>query len=330
MSKPLVTVVIAIYNIEDYLEPCLKSILSQTYQNLEIFAIDDGSTDGSSKILKEYTKKDPRLKIITQKNSGLSVVRNHGLELAKGEYVCFIDGDDHIAPDYVKKLVSAITKTDADISVCGYAAISKDTRRNFTPKAETLSGKDATIRLLISQENLDIVTWNKLYKRELFLKNNIIFPPQQLHEDSLTTYKLYSKAEKVAFVDQPLYFYYERPGSIMDQTKELSRLKVREQSAREAIAYLSANPNLKAAAEVSLLLAYFAYLDASLRGQIPESYTQKTISWITFHSPSYKLNPHLTKKLHLYLKMVTHLNAKPYKLFRKIKIKSRMKKYNVR
>lgn len=321
MSQPLVSIVVAVYNIEDYLEPCLKSVLSQTYQNVEIIAVNDGSTDNGSKILKQYAKQDARIKVITQKNSGLSEVRNVGIKQAKGDYICFIDGDDRISTNYVKDLLATLIKNDADISVCGYVSIQKTAKVIHAPDPGVLSGHDATIRLLVDQENLDIVAWNKLYKRELFLKNKIAYPVGELHEDSLTTYKLYASAKKIAFTDGPLYFYCEREGSIMNQSKTINRLNYRERSAREALTYFAKDPDLKSAAEVSLLLAYFAYLDASIKGQIPKSYTQKTISWITSHAPSYASNPHLTKKLRLYLKMVTHLNAKPYKLFRKTKIK---------
>ena len=153
----------------------------------------------------------------------------------------------------------------------------------------------------------------------MFLKYKITFPLNQLHEDSLTTYKLYAKSKKVAFINQPLYLYYERPGSIMDQSKELSRLKAREKAAREAITYLSSDPDLKSAAEISLLLAYFAYLDASIKGKIPTSYASKIASRIASHADSYKSNPYLTKKLRLYLQMVTGLGATTYKVFRKLK-----------
>ncbi len=317
-TSPLVSIIVAVYNIQDYLAPCLSSILSQTYPNIEIIIINDGSTDKSLKILKGYQKKYPRIKIITQKNSGLSAVRNRGLKSANGEYICFIDGDDYLDPNYIKHLVSAITKSKADISVCGFNSVRGTNKTAFTPKSENLSGLNATIRLLVHQNNLDIVTWNKLYRTQLFLKNKITFPLGQLHEDNLTTYKLYSKSKKVAFIGQPLYYYCERSDSIMGQAKELNRLKIRYQAARAAISYLT-NPDLKDAAKVSLLLAYLAYLDASLKNRIPKAYATKSISWITKHANSYRSNPHLTPKLRIYLFMITHFNARFYKVYRKIK-----------
>lgn len=317
MSSPLVSIVIPIYNIAPYLERCLKSVFAQTYKNLEIIAVDDGSTDDCSKILKQYLKKNPHLKVIRQENSGLSAARNTGLKNAKGEYIAFIDGDDCILPDYIKVLLTTLIENNADISVCGYISVKRSIKTAYSPDAKVLTGHDATVRLLVGQENLDIVTWNKLYKRELFLKNKITYPVGEPHEDNLTTYKLYASTSKVALVSKPLYLYYERPGSIMKQSKMQNRLKYRERAAREALAYFAKDSDLKSAAEVSLLLAYFAYLDASIKGEIPKSYTQKAISRITTHSTSYKTNPYLTKKLRLYLWMITHFNAKPYKLFRK-------------
>lgn len=318
MTTPLISVVIAIYNIEDFFEPCLKSVLCQTYKDVEILAIDDGSTDGSLDILKKYVKNNPNLKIIHQKNAGLSAVRNLGLKKARGEYICFIDGDDTIAPDYLAKLYSSISKADADISVCGYTYIEKSSRRDFLPKPEVISGRDATVHLLIDQENLDIVAWNKMYKRELFLKNRITYPVGEPHEDNLTTYKLYSAARKVALLDQPLYYYQERSGSIMNRSKILNRLNYRARAAREAIKYFTKDQSLKSAAEISLLTSCFAYLDSAIKGEIPASYIEKSLSWIITHAPSYRANPHLTPKLRLYLWLTTHLNAKPYLVFRKL------------
>lgn len=318
MSEPLISVVVAVYNIADYLRPCLESIISQTYKNLEILLVNDGSTDDSLKILKEYAEKDQRIKVISQQNAGLSAVRNLGIKKSKGKYVCFIDGDDSITPDYINKLYSAILKSSADISVCGYTYVTEESREDFLPRPNAISGKEAAIRLLIAQENLDIVAWNKLYKKELFTKYNILYPLNQLYEDTLTTYKLYGASKKVAHVAEPLYLYFQRSNSIMGQSKNLTRLKVRKQAAKEAISHFGYDQDLESAANVSLLLSYFAYFDASLKNQIPDTYQAKALSWIRASSGSYKGNVYLTKKLKFYLILIKTPKAIGYRLFRKI------------
>ena len=322
MSNELISIIIPVYNIAPYLRRCLDSIISQTYKNLEILIINDGSTDGSLSIIEDYARSDSRIRIITQKNAGLSAARNSGLKAAKGSYVAFVDGDDSVFPSYVSELVTTIKSTKSDIAVCGYTPVfDKGPGTPIIPQTETISGENATIRLLTRQENIDIVAWNKLYRIELFKKHDILYPVGMPHEDSLTTYKLYTAATKVAYCSTPLYNYYQRSGSIMNKASELDRLSYRELAANEAVSYFSKSKSLKSAAEVSLLLAHFAYLDASLKGEISKSYTKKSLSWITSHASSFKANPHLTRKLRLYLCMVTHFNSRPYMFFRKITLR---------
>ena len=321
MKKVKVSIIVAAYNIQDYISACLESIIKQTYHNLEIIIVDDGSTDNTRKLIREFAKQDERIKIIHQKNAGLSAARNSGILAATSEYICLIDGDDTISPDYVTKLYSRAFHTQADIAVCGYETISMNHSESHVTfhEAEVTSGHDATRNLLLTQENLDIVAWNKIYKRSVFIDNNIFYPVSDVHEDNLTTYKLYAAASKVAYLMEPPYQYYRREGSIMDKTTTLARLKLKERSAVEAIDYFAREePALRAAARVSLLLAKFAYVDAYLRGEIPEVYAKKALKWIRSHTSEYYRNRELTSKLRAYLFMVGLPKAFPYKLLRRI------------
>ena len=190
------------------------------------------------------------------------------------------------------------------------------------PPAGVLSGADATKRLLVAQEVFDIVTWNKLYRTNLFRDFQIQYPVGEVHEDALTTYKLYAHARQVACLARPLYFYRYRQGSIMDSDSRYQILIARELAAREAISYFkdsTSQKELRAAAEVSLLLAKFAFLDAGLSGDIPKEYVSEAISWICTHAHTFRRNSSMTKKLKLYLRLIKTPNASAYKLFRRLK-----------
>ncbi|MBR3177415.1 glycosyltransferase [Candidatus Saccharibacteria bacterium] len=315
-QKSLVSIIIPAYNIDEYLSACLDSALSQDFSNYEIVVIDDGSTDNTPKISDEYAKKYENVITIHQKNSGLSSARNTGIKRAKGEYVALIDGDDIIAPNFLARLYQAVTKTNSDIAICNFQEFSDTIPAVSAPsKISVESRNEAVKKLLIQQENRDIIACNKLYKKEIF--KNIEFPVGQLHEDTLTTYKLLAAANRVANIDDALYFYRKREGSIMAEQDLKKRLEIKERAANEAIAYFENNPELKLAAEVALLLSKFAYLDNIASGKIhDQKLWQGTIKEINSSRKNYKTNPYLTKKLKLYLVLLKMPLV--YKTFRKI------------
>lgn len=326
MNTPLISVIVPVYNLEKYLPACLDSLLAQTYQNLEIILVDDGSTDHSAKLCDAFVKliasrpgqaNSPSAKAIHQKNQGLSAARNAGIKAASGELLVFVDGDDLVSQNFLLNLVSTLQNYDADLAVCGFQTfentpeLSKSQKN--TPKTSVISGEKAVVNLLVGQENLDIMSCNKLYRKKLF--DGIEFPVGELNEDSLTTYKLYAAAKKVSYTNEKLYFYRQnRTGSIMKEQNLLVRLGQREKAAREAIKYFSDDKHLAPAAEISLLTAKFAYLDNALYKKIPENYGTSALDWIKSHKTNCLKNPYLTKKLKLYLK-----NLNLYKIFRKIK-----------
>ena len=316
MKKELISIIVPAYNIEEYLSPCMDSILSQDYENFEIVLIDDGSTDNTPSICNKYKEKDSRVIVIHQRNAGLSVARNAGIKHARGKYLAFVDGDDLIAPGFLSGLYQAASENSAEVTMCGYAEFS-GTPDKFSPKKSTCKTYDSSeivTRLFIAQENYDIVTWNKLYKKELF--NTISFPIGELHEDTLTTYKILAAANKIATLEDKLYYYRKRSGSIMAEQDLLDRLKTKERAAKEAIKYFSNDNNLKSAAEVALLLAKVAYLDNIASGKIRDkNLWQRTIKEINVSRKEYKNNPYLTKKLKLYLNLLK--TPFVYKLFRK-------------
>ena len=315
-SKILISVIIPAYNIEKYLPACLDSVLAQDFSSYEIIIIDDGSTDNTPSICDEYAKKFKNSIVIHQKNAGLSSARNTGIKHAKGEYVALIDGDDLIASNFLTRLHQAITETDSDIAICNFQEFT-ETTPNVTAlsKVSVENRNEAVRKLLIQQENRDVIACNKLYKKEVF--KGIEFPVGQLHEDTLTTYKLLAATKKVANIDDKLYFYRKRSGSIMAEQDLKKRLDIKECAAKEAIIYFKNNPELKLAAEIALLLSKFAYLDNIASGKISDQKLwQETIKEINSSHKNYKTNPYLTKKLKLYLVLLKIPTI--YKIFRKI------------
>ena len=307
-QQDLVSIVIPIYNVEEFLRECVDSVLAQAYRNIEVILVDDGSPDQCPEICDRYAEQDSRIQVIHQANSGLSGARNAGIKQAKGKYIAFVDSDDSIKPDFIKKLYAAIVKNRADIAVSAF--------ENQKLEESSLNAIDAVRRILIEQQNLDIVAWNKLYKRSLFTEQGIAYPVGKNNEDTLTTYKLYAAAQKVCYIPDCLYNYRTREDSIVHSTKKLKQLEMRELAAKEACVYL--HGGFKRIAHISLLLAHFAYIDHALAGRIPAEKYDESRKWILARKGKLQRNPYLTKKLKLYLTLISFMGGAPYKLFRKI------------
>lgn len=214
----LVSVIVPIYRVENYLKKCLNSIMMQTYRKLEIILVDDGSPDKCGEICDEMAKMDERIKVLHKKNGGLSDARNEGMKIATGEYVIFIDSDDYISNNMIKEMYNAAIVNSADIVVCGYKEVytdkpEKSHKFNVKDGKIILSGEEATKRLMTYLEPEMVVAWNKLEKRSLW--ENIEFPFGKQHEDDFTTYKILYKANKVVLMEKPLYFYMQRNNSII-------------------------------------------------------------------------------------------------------------------
>ncbi len=225
----LVSVVVPIYNVEKYLQKCLTSIRSQTYKNLEILLINDGTQDNSLAICNENAKEDDRIKVISQKNGGLSKARNTGLKKASGEYICFIDSDDFVDEHYVEYMLKNIIENNSDICACDFYYINEneDTwSKNIVKNKQEFTNIEAICDILSEKQTTEVMAWNKLYKRSLFIDNDITFPVGKLHEDNFTTYKLYYFSKKVTLVNDKLYYYLQRNNSIMSQNFNTKRLEI--------------------------------------------------------------------------------------------------------
>ena len=213
-----ISIVVPVYNVSDYLERCLRSLLGQTYTNIEVLLIDDGSTDGSGKLCDGFAQVDSRIRVIHQRNMGLSGARNMGLDNSTGKYVFFCDSDDFLQKDTLAYMHEKLCRDNADIVACGFSYVWDDytemgREEVFTNcKPGTWSGKEASVQMMRSN-NICTVVWNKLYKRELF--DGVRFPVGVLHEDEATTYKLLYKAKLVSYTSKTFYKYYQRASGIM-------------------------------------------------------------------------------------------------------------------
>lgn len=237
--RPLISVIIPIYNVEKYLPRAIESVCGQTYSNLEIILVEDGSPDKCGEICDEYASHDARIKVIHKENGGLSDARNAGLDAMSGEYVAFVDSDDYIAPFFVEELYRALSDTNADVSFCRYAVVKKEDNsegeRRFRrpkqvefPKPREMFVYDRKHLLfnMYDQNHEDatyfIVSWNKLYKAGLW--EGIRFPKGKIHEDEATTYKVFDRAVSGAYVTVPMYGYFSAPSSITRDAFNRKRL----------------------------------------------------------------------------------------------------------
>lgn len=214
-----ISVVVPIYKVEKYLAKCIESIINQTYRNLEIILIDDGSPDGCCDICDSYAKVDSRIVVIHKKNGGLSSARNAGIDVSTGEYIGFVDSDDFIEPYMYELLMQAIVENSCLLSVCSVNYAFEDGKK--IAKAPAAKDEVFEFAQAITEMNtyrfFDMGAWSKLYHRSLF--EEIRFPIGKLSEDFYIMYKVFDKAQRVAFVAKTCYNYLQRQNSITRNTK---------------------------------------------------------------------------------------------------------------
>ena len=213
-----ISIIVPVYNVEKYLKRCIDSILDQTFKEFELILVNDGSTDKSLEICNNYKRDDDRVIVIDKINGGLSSARNAGLDIAKGEYIAFVDSDDYINKNMYKKMFDLAKKDQVDIVQCKFKKVYDDffSEKSEDIKFAVINSSNALTNLLkIGDMNVQcVVAWNKIYKSYLF--ENIRFPIGKIHEDDLTTYKVFDKSKKIIIVDEELYYYRQVQGSIMN------------------------------------------------------------------------------------------------------------------
>ncbi len=219
MEEPLISVIVPVYNVEKYIIRCIDSIINQTYRNLEIILIDDGSPDNCPQICDHYVELDNRVKVIHKKNGGLSSARNAGLDIIKGQYVTFVDSDDFLSYEYITKLYSLCKNNDCQIAQCSFE---KGSESEFSITNEVIKNTKYNYVEIFSQRSYKVTVWAKLYDSSLFL--DVRFPIGKINEDEFVTYKVIYKADNIMLTDEILYYYYQSPDSIMRNNNEYIKL----------------------------------------------------------------------------------------------------------
>lgn len=212
-NKPLISVIIPAYNIADYLPRCLDSVLGQTYDNLEVIVISDGSTDRTNEIINSYAEKDNRIIPVFKENSGVSDTRNKGLDIAKGDYIGFVDGDDYIESNMYEILMKNALEYDADISHCGYQMVfPSHTDFYFNTKELRVQDNKRGMFDFITADKIEPSIWNKIYRKNI-LKNVRLNKDIKYNEDVLFNLEAFKNSSKAIFYDVPLYYYVLRKDS---------------------------------------------------------------------------------------------------------------------
>lgn len=228
MVNPKISVVVPVYNVEKYFDNCVESLVNQTYSDLEIILVDDGSSDGCPQMCDEWAEKDTRIKVIHKTNGGLSDARNAGMKIATGKYISFIDSDDYIALDFFDTLLSVMEKENSDIVECSVVKFYEDGRfeEYSDDLAVTTFETESALSGLISENPFHQHVWNKLYKAQLV--KDIPYAVGKLNEDEFWTYQVFGRAKKVSKINKTMYYYFQRSSSIMGESYNIRRIDALE------------------------------------------------------------------------------------------------------
>lgn len=212
MEKEQISIIIPVYNVEIYIRKCLESVVKQTYQNLQIIVVDDGSTDTSGEICNQYAGNDKRIKVIHQENAGLSEARNAGMRQATGDYIMFLDSDDWVAEDICTYLAKPLQRHQAEIAICGWYRVTKEKSKAEHAREDMNLSRQQALEALCRDQKIKNFAWGKMYRREIL--DGITFPSGKKFEDIATTYQAVERAEHVMLLQKPKYYYMQRSNSI--------------------------------------------------------------------------------------------------------------------
>ncbi len=259
MENKLVSIIMPVYNAEDFLDRSIASIRNQTYTNWELFLVNDGSSDRSADICDRYAKEDARIKVIHQHNQGTAAARNTALKIAQGEYIAFIDNDDFIHLRFYEKMLDVMLKYDADVVVC-------ELTRDMEPEVFENQDIDCVEGIVVdkiafvedtydSNWTRNTAPWNKIYKRKLF--DNVCFPAGKGYEDAYTTYRLIWAAETIVHINIPLYYWYRNENSYSSKKTNPRKLFFREEAIRQQSLYYKDYPSITQKAQYFYLKQVF-------------------------------------------------------------------------
>ncbi|MBO7560616.1 glycosyltransferase [Candidatus Saccharibacteria bacterium] len=256
-KKPLISVIVPVYNVEKYLRKCVDSIIGQTYPNLEILLIDDGSTDDSKTIVDEYARDYKQIRAVHQKNGGLSSARNTGIANAQGEWLAFVDSDDYIDARFIEKLYDLAAKNDSDITTCSFEAFTDDNsilKKSPVWPTEVMTGEETVICSF--KNKLPAYVCLSLFSAKLFADPKMRFPEGKEFEDIAIRVRLLSQAKKVAFTNEKIYYYLMRGDAITGKKFSKKRYDDYMYALNEVKDYLIENGTEKERENLNYFLYY--------------------------------------------------------------------------
>lgn len=316
MSESLISVIIPIYNVEKYLDRCLKSIISQSYKNIEIILIDDGSKDASSKICDDYAKSDNRIRVIHKKNEGVAIARNLGIKKATGKYITFIDADDYVEKDYVKILYELCR--DHDVSIVG--TIDENDEQVVISKSKSMikiaNGKETIKEMLVTNRFFGWTCWNKMYKTEI-VKNVKFREKVKIAEDVEFLYNVIKKAKKVNIDTSYKLYHY-----VLDRKGSATEAKFNDDRKTEMQIYKSMKDDMEKIMpqDIELIKAwYLKRILSTIALNLKTSNDKKYLRYLVNELKQIKLkNKYITKKQKI-LYSIIMINPKLLKVLYKLK-----------
>lgn len=259
-----ISVIVPIYNVEKYLNRCIKSIVNQTYHDLEIILVNDGSTDRCGEICDSWIEKDERIKVIHKKNGGLSDARNNGMRVSTGHYIAFVDSDDWIDVSMYEQLMKIMIQNKCDIVSCGFRRVEKEELKNESKEVQFVQyNSESALEAMITENGMYQVVWNKLYKRSMV--EDILFEKGKYNEDEFWSYQVIGRAKKVIAIKNIYYNYFQRENSIINETYSLKRLDGLEGKENRQEYIDKYYPRLSGIARLNLFYSYMYAYQCSLR-----------------------------------------------------------------
>ncbi len=302
--KPKISVVLPIYNVEKYLETCVKAMTGQTYQNLEIILVDDGSPDGCPALCDELAKTDERIRVLHKENGGLSDARNAGTQIATGEYITFVDSDDVVTETYVEYLYSLIEKYGCDMSLCTHTVVFEDGKKiPYGDGTDEMLDAKECLRRMLYHDVIDTSAWAKLYRTEM--AREILYPKGKLFEDIGTTYRFFLASGKIACGYQSQYFYMQRQNSIVSGKFNPHKLDLLEMTDKMAEDVEKVYPDLAQAILRRRVYARFSTLNQMLDVDGYKKERDEIISFIKAHKREIMADEHAPGRDKMAMRMLS-------------------------
>lgn len=310
-EKPLISIILPIYNIEKYLSKCMESVLRQSYKNLEIIMVDDGSQDMCGQICEKYAKQDSRVVVLHKTNGGLSDARNFGIEYSRGDFITCIDPDDYVDVDYIDYLYMLLKKHKCKMSICQHRVhYDNGFIKDFGDIGEDVISAEKCLERMLYHDVIDTSAWGKLYKRDLF--ENVKYPKGKLFEDIGTTYALIMQCDRIAIGYESKYNYIFHNNSIVNSSFKPNKFDLMEMTDKMAKDVLKVYPNLEDAILRRRVYSRISTLNQMLNVKDFEMERKNIISFIKKNGVIVRKNPKTPKRDKVAL-LLLNINYKLYK-----------------